>query len=308
MVMEKIEYRYYEMPPGLPALALTGERWEIIYGSDNMHFHNHLEIGYCHYGEGTIIFEDKEIAYKSETITFIPSNIPHHTKPVVEEMEKIQKWEFLFLDMNEIVNEFFSNRPEKIKEFLKNINRQAYVLEREDGAVAIEFLKMIFAEIHQKKEYYKYAVKTLALNLLLFFSRLDSNNGEQEKENRTNIGYVNILIKYMEEHYMEEIDAETLVKNCNWSESYIRRLFLEYVNATPMEYLRLVRIDKSCELLAKTEKSVEIIAKEVGYPAVSTYMRNFKKITGMSPAKWRKEAWRKPENIRKYHISVLKGW
>ena len=37
MVMEKIEYRYYEMPPGLPALALTGERWEIIYGSDNMH-------------------------------------------------------------------------------------------------------------------------------------------------------------------------------------------------------------------------------------------------------------------------------
>ena len=42
---EKIEYRYYEVPQDFPVIALTGEKWEGIYGTDPMHFHNFLEIG-----------------------------------------------------------------------------------------------------------------------------------------------------------------------------------------------------------------------------------------------------------------------
>lgn len=306
--MKKIEYRFYEMPQGLPALALTGERWEIVYGTDNMHFHNYLEIGYCHYGEGKIIFEDRETEYKAGTITFIPKNIPHRTEPAQEEIDKIQKWEFLFLDVKDIVGSFFEGRMEKEKKLLKNLNKQAYVLPEEEGYKGIELLQMIFSEMNLKREYYKDAVKTLAFNLLLVFSRLEKSDDEQGILNRTNVKYLNTLIEYMENHYMETLDNEMLAEGCNLSKSYINKLFLEYVNETPMEYLRLVRIDKSCELLAKTDKSVEMIAREVGFPAVSSFMRNFKKITGLSPAKWRKDAWNNPENIRRYHVSVLKGW
>lgn len=41
--MSKAEYRYYELPQDLPLLVLTGEKWETIYGMDNMHFHNYLK-------------------------------------------------------------------------------------------------------------------------------------------------------------------------------------------------------------------------------------------------------------------------
>lgn len=58
--MSKAEYRYYELPQDLPLLVLTVEKWETIYGMDNMHFHNYLEIGYCHYGNGSIQFAEKE--------------------------------------------------------------------------------------------------------------------------------------------------------------------------------------------------------------------------------------------------------
>ena len=40
---EKIEFRYYELPKDLPILALLGEEWELPYGTDLVHFHNHLE-------------------------------------------------------------------------------------------------------------------------------------------------------------------------------------------------------------------------------------------------------------------------
>ena len=44
--MQKAEYRYYEISQDMPVLVLTGEKWETVYGMDNMHFHNYLEIGY----------------------------------------------------------------------------------------------------------------------------------------------------------------------------------------------------------------------------------------------------------------------
>ena len=61
--MQKAEYRYYEISRDIPVLVLTGEKWETIYGTDNMHFHNYLEIGYCHYGKGTVQLADRELTY-----------------------------------------------------------------------------------------------------------------------------------------------------------------------------------------------------------------------------------------------------
>lgn len=72
--MQKAEYRYYEISRDIPVLVLTGEKWETIYGTDNMHFHNYLEIGYCHYGKGTVQLADRELTYDAGTITFIPHN------------------------------------------------------------------------------------------------------------------------------------------------------------------------------------------------------------------------------------------
>ena len=42
--MQKAEYRYYEISQDMPVLVLTGEKWETVYGMDNMHFHNYLVI------------------------------------------------------------------------------------------------------------------------------------------------------------------------------------------------------------------------------------------------------------------------
>ena len=53
---------------------------------------------------------------------------------------------------------------------------------------------------------------------------------------------------------------------------------------------------------------IEEAARSVGYPVLSTFLRNFRKITGLSPSAWRKKALQNPQNITAYQISVLKGW
>ena len=72
-----MEYRYYEIPAGSPVLALLGDKWVQNYGRDidYLHFHNHLEVGFCYYGEGTVTFKE-DIPFDGNMFTVIPKNFP----------------------------------------------------------------------------------------------------------------------------------------------------------------------------------------------------------------------------------------
>ena len=52
------EFRNYPLRVEFPILLLTGNQWWISdVPSANLHFHNCLEIGLCHEGEGTLIIQ-----------------------------------------------------------------------------------------------------------------------------------------------------------------------------------------------------------------------------------------------------------
>lgn len=310
--MSKAEYRYYELPQNLPLLALTGEKWETVYGMDNMHFHNYLEVGYCYYGNGIIQFAEKELPYHAGTLTFIPKNIPHRTCPAPEEHTCKQKWEYLFVDTDMILKKIFADAPEKYAKMQKNLSEEVFVLENDRNATAVNLLQMIIEEVQQKKNNYRYAAFSLAFNFLLFFERLNNGlnrdaSGKDYSRSDT-MNYIRKIINYMEIHYMEEIKAKDLAGSCGLSETHMRRIFSEYANMSPSEYLNVIRINKACELLAHGSESIEEVARLTGYQVLSTFLRNFKKMTGLSPSAWRKKALQDPQNIASYQISVLKGW
>lgn len=76
------EFRYYAVPEDMKMLALLGDEWVQCFGDgvDNYHFHNHMEIGYCYYGTGSMVFKDNQIPFRAGTCTVIPKNVPHITK------------------------------------------------------------------------------------------------------------------------------------------------------------------------------------------------------------------------------------
>ena len=131
-------------------------------------------------------------------------------------------------------------------------------------------------------------------------------NAEHNKE-VLHVEKIRPALVHIELHYDEEIKIKNLAEICNISEAYFRRLFVNCMKVSPLEYINTVRIQKACELLKKQDIPMTTLAWKVGYSSVSTFERNFKKIVGDSPKQWRLKS-KKDKEFVSYQTRVLRGW
>ena len=85
-----------------------------------------------------------------------------------------KKWEYLFVDVEEILKRGFVNVPEKYIYVEQNLSKKISVLENAGSTKAAALMQMIIEEIQLRQANYRYTVSTLAFNLVLFFDRLDN--------------------------------------------------------------------------------------------------------------------------------------
>jgi AraC-like DNA-binding protein len=78
-----------------------------------------------------------------------------------------------------------------------------------------------------------------------------------------------------------------LARATGFSEAQFRRVFLRSTGATPVQYLRRVRMERACQLLRQTDQTVDRIAGEVGYAEPAFFAHSFKKLIGISPGRYR---------------------
>ncbi len=94
---------------------------------------------------------------------------------------------------------------------------------------------------------------------------------------------VNAIIRYISEHYGDDISLYDLSKELDLSVIYISQLFKKEVGITFSAYLTKVRIDKAIELLRTGRYKVYEVSKMVGYQTVQYFSNIFKKETGKKP-------------------------
>lgn len=94
-------------------------------------------------------------------------------------------------------------------------------------------------------------------------------------------------LAYLNTHYREPINDESLSRALSYHPGYITRCFKKSQHTTPTAYLMQVRLSQAQRLLTSSELSIEHIAAAVGYPNVSYFSRLFKQRIGTSPSTYR---------------------
>lgn len=306
---ETMELRVYEVPQGHWVLPLFGESWVRTYGHENniLHFHNLMEIGICRYGSGELRTVDGNVEYCEGMITVFPVNCPHMTFSYGEEENF---WEYLFFDVGAIVRNLYPNSPAYANEIIQGLNAKPAIYQPGEQNMMEVIINSIIREFVQK-EHYHHLVIERCMHLLVL--QLMRNGKEVPYYADVNAGpksaaHIGPAIEYIDKHYCKDLRASDLAAECGMSETHFRRIFHEYVDMSPMDYLNLIRVQKACELLQKNDEPMELVAEKCGFLSVSTFNRNFRKFLGTSPYQWKINPDNYEGKLHKYHISPRQGW
>ncbi len=93
-------------------------------------------------------------------------------------------------------------------------------------------------------------------------------------------------IRFINEHYDENINLETLASNVFVSSYYLSHLFRSEMGTTFTDYLTKIRLENARTLLLEGA-SVEKAAYAVGYNDSNYFIKIFKRYVGITPAKYR---------------------
>lgn len=104
--------------------------------------------------------------------------------------------------------------------------------------------------------------------------------------------------KWLDRHYMDEINLDALAVKYGMSPRNFIRRFKQASGETPLTYLQKLRVEASKKLLEKGELKIAAIADQVGYQTEAHFRKLFRRYTSVTPAAFRS---------KHSHSSVFEG-
>lgn len=112
---------------------------------------------------------------------------------------------------------------------------------------------------------------------------------EPPKKDYKSLEKMKMILKYIENHYMDKITIQDIAAETGLSQSHFMKYFKNTMGTSFIEYLNEYRLTMAGRLLVSSESSILDIASEVGFENLSYFNRAFKKRFGQTPSAYRKK-------------------
>lgn len=95
------------------------------------------------------------------------------------------------------------------------------------------------------------------------------------------------LVKYIEEHYDQEITVHELAQLCGFSDSHFMKFFKKYMGESCVKYINQYRLRMAEERLLETDDPILTIALDTGFSNASYFNHVFRGKYRMTPKEFR---------------------
>lgn len=95
------------------------------------------------------------------------------------------------------------------------------------------------------------------------------------------------MLRFVEEHYAEELTVEKIAGCVALSESACLRSFRQLLGTTPIQYVKQFRVEKAAELLRSTRLKTGEIGAECGFADGSYFIKTFREVKHCTPLEYR---------------------
>lgn len=260
-----IDHAAIEMKNGA---ELASER--VAGHDDNMsssHFHDFYEIYYLESGERTYIINDREYKVNPGSVVLLPPYTMHYSfgAPGSSFCRLLVYFKKEALEEN-----IYSHLLLTPGVFSFKSARQSSTFQR--------ILDLVLQESSDNLMYHEVSARS-ALSLALVMVLRSGNRNEV----KTRDDKINLIMRYLADHYMDEVTLDDLCQRFYISKFFLCRQFKKYTKMTVLDYLSSIRILNAQRLFMESDKNISAIASAVGFKSLGNFERSYKKITGLTP-------------------------
>lgn len=242
------------------------------------HKHLRLEINHVKKGNCMMHLDNESINFVEGDTMIILSNV-NHVFEAGSGGTTLMQLEFL----PEIFSGFDLNFPGCIDGIglasISPFSEENKLIKIVNNIGIMRVVQRIVNEQEGKNSYYQYLVVMYYAELLVLIYRYMSENYLPICQNDA----LKRAISFIRFNYHKDISINDVAIQADISERYLRSLFSQYLNISPLDYLNQIRINKSIELLRNTELSVKEVCFQCGFQSPQYFSRIFKQQTGISP-------------------------
>lgn len=102
-------------------------------------------------------------------------------------------------------------------------------------------------------------------------------------------GYIGLAEDYIKMNAYKKIAVGDVADYIGIDRSYLCRLFKEYKNMSPQEFILTLKLNMACRYLENKNLSVAEVAQSIGYNDAHVFSKAFKKQFKVSPMTWRRQ-------------------
>lgn len=266
--------------------------WTILPQSvpiDQLHIHDALEVGYCDSGTGVLVIEDRVIPFGPGDVSIVNDREMHmsrHTDGVPSH------WTYFWCDPPALL----ASMPESVEIASQDVFAGAdfpNIISPANHPEICRTVARIIEEMREQREPgYRTVVRGLAGIMMALLHRMCKETLQRNSPPaHTGIERISPALRYMANHYAEEIEVDELAEMCHLSVTHFRRVFLASVGSPPLQYLARLRVRMAAGILReRADQPVTAVASAVGFDSINTFNRHFLHIMGTSPRRWRRQA------------------
>lgn len=253
-----------------------------------LHWHDEMELIYIKKGTGTITVDLKSYHISSGTIALI---IPGQLHSIEQYGQESMEYENIIFHPNILISKKTDTSNTDFLQPLLSGSISVPLLYTPDFPYYKEIAACVDAndEISRTNpKGYQLFIKS-QLFMLFFILVNKCSLKEPPKKDYKSLEKMKLILKYIENHYMDRITIEDVAKEVGLSQSHFMKYFKNTMGSTFIDYLNEYRLTMASRLLVSSDSSILDIASEVGFENLSYFNRTFKKRFDMTPRDYRKK-------------------
>jgi len=248
------------------------------------HYHPEYELTYILTSQGVRYVGNSIENFFDDDLVLIGSNLPHCWINTADQQQPASaivvylKEEFLdktwmqsceFEAIRKLLD--LSNKGIKFdKAVALRLKEKCFELLKLTSLEKIMLLLQILQELTQTNEYHFLCEQGFSYEL---------NHSHNER--------INIVYKYIENHYQKKISLADIAAQVNMSEEYFSRFFSKIMKKSFFAFLNEYKINRACKLLIETDKQISEICYASGFESIPFFYRQFKKFKNCQPKNYR---------------------